>query len=114
MLGPRVDPRALRRRAVPAIITVALTTAGVSLGACTETPRPLGEDCFRDQDCVSGLCSALKCVAGPPDAAFGEDAGIDVSFDAPADSPADSAGEDAGDAPADAPSDGLAESSVGG
>jgi hypothetical protein len=30
------------------------------------TSRGLGEDCLKDQDCLSGICSQLKCAAAPP------------------------------------------------
>jgi hypothetical protein len=51
-----------------------------------ETQRSLGEDCLKDEDCLSGICSQLVCAALPPtiDAAlFGDgapaiDAGGDV------------------------------------
>ncbi len=44
---------------------VALACA-VAVVACSETRRPLGEDCLKSGDCLSGLCSGLKCAATPP------------------------------------------------
>lgn len=39
---------------------------GVALGlACGETRRPIGEECLRDDDCLSGACSNRTCVSAP-------------------------------------------------
>ncbi len=46
-------------------VAIALVLALAPL-ACTETRRPLGEDCLKSDDCLSGVCSGLKCVALPP------------------------------------------------
>lgn len=35
------------------------------LAACSETRRPLDEDCLKDDDCLSGTCSQLRCAAPP-------------------------------------------------
>jgi len=35
-------------------------------GACGETRRPLGDECLRDDDCLSSACSGRVCVASPP------------------------------------------------
>jgi hypothetical protein len=76
----------------------AIALASVLLVACTETRRPLGEDCLKDQDCLSGICSGLKCVAAPPTLEAGPEP--DAAADAPSDAPADM-GTDAADASAD-------------
>ena len=87
------------------------TIAALSLlalgAACSETRRPLGEDCLKDDDCLSGLCSQLACAASPKllDGAIGPpavDAGpsMDAS-DGSMDAPIDTAPP-----PMDAPSDG--------
>lgn len=34
--------------------------------ACGETRRPLGDECLRDDDCLSSACSGRVCVAQPP------------------------------------------------
>jgi hypothetical protein len=34
--------------------------------ACMETRRSLGEDCLKDSDCVSGICSQLHCATPSP------------------------------------------------
>lgn len=33
--------------------------------ACGETRQPIGEECLRDEDCLSNACSARTCVAAP-------------------------------------------------
>jgi hypothetical protein len=58
-------------------------------GACRETRRSLDEDCLKNDDCLSGICTQLHCASQPPtfdvpvvaEASF--DAGI---FDGPIDS----------------------------
>ncbi len=35
------------------------------VAACTETRRPIGEECLRGDDCLSSVCSARTCVAAP-------------------------------------------------
>ena len=40
-------------------------TLGV-LAACGETRRPIGDECLRNEDCLSGVCSARSCVPAPP------------------------------------------------
>jgi len=39
---------------------------GVILFACGETRHPIGDECLRDEDCLSGVCSARACVSAPP------------------------------------------------
>jgi hypothetical protein len=62
--------------------------------ACVETRRSLGEDCLKDDDCLSGVCSQLFCAALPPtiDAALFAD--VTAGNDAVADAP-DASGPDA-------------------
>jgi hypothetical protein len=59
--------------------------AGVVAG-CLELEGSLGSDCLKNQDCQSGVCSQLHCVAVPPllslDAEPGPDAG-DATVDGP-------------------------------
>lgn len=113
-----------RSRAVArALVAVALCIVGAS-AACQLTSRGLGEDCLKDQDCLSGICSQLKCAAAPPliDGGFpqgSEDTGAPQDSTAPppdtgtpeaamdtgtANMP-DSANDSAGDASPDAPSE---------
>jgi hypothetical protein len=69
-----------RRPAIAALVTV-FVTALVTLGACNETRRSLGEECLKGDDCVSGLCSSQHCAEPPPvlEASVASDAGNDVS-----------------------------------
>jgi hypothetical protein len=36
------------------------------LVGCDETRRPIGEECLRSEDCLSGVCSARACGSTPP------------------------------------------------
>lgn len=40
----------------------ALTTL---VAACGESRRPIGEECLRDEDCLSDVCAARSCVSAP-------------------------------------------------
>ena len=98
------------------VVACACVVALVVVGACTETRRSNGEDCLKGDDCISGVCSGLKCVATPPilDGSAGTadasrdatgfdagdastDAGIDASGDAELDAPVEAAGDAAPD-----------------
>jgi hypothetical protein len=96
------------------LLPVAITTAN----GCVQTQRALGEDCLKDQDCLSGICSQLRCAAAPPllDGAIPSTSGdggteattdapaeIDVAGDAPAETsmPNDAGGDSGGDAPSE-------------
>jgi hypothetical protein len=67
------------------------------LGAgCGETRRPIGDECLRGDDCLSGVCSSRTCVAapalvqgagGPPPDETPRIPGADGGTDAPADAP---------------------------
>jgi hypothetical protein len=98
-----------------AVVAASLSVGAIALaGACVQTQRALGEDCLKDQDCLSGICSQLQCAAAPPlldgaaqappGEAGSDDAVADVAVDssppdAPPDAPPESAppGGDAGD-----------------
>ena len=47
------------------VIGCVLVVLGV-VAACGETRRPIGDECVRDEDCLSGTCSARTCVSAPP------------------------------------------------
>src|ERR1700737_4096541 len=47
-------------------LAATLVTAMGLIAACVQTQRALNEDCLKDQDCLSGICSQLKCAAAPP------------------------------------------------
>ncbi|MDB5219595.1 MAG: hypothetical protein JWO86_7522 [Myxococcaceae bacterium] len=51
----------MRAAAVPALLLV--VAAGI--GGCGETRRPIGDECLRSDDCLSGVCSDKTCVAAP-------------------------------------------------
>jgi hypothetical protein len=106
------------------LVAVALCTMGAS-AACELTSRGLGEDCLKDQDCLSGICSQLKCAAAFPVLEGGIPQGVPDTGAPPQDSTApppdtgapetatdtgsgnmpDSANDSAGDASQDAPSE---------
>lgn len=52
------------RRALCSALALAL--ALTTLAACGETRRPIGDECLRSDDCLSGVCSARTCVSAPP------------------------------------------------
>jgi hypothetical protein len=84
-------------------------------GACAETRRTIGEDCLKSQDCLSGVCSQLVCVAAAPttnqtptgdggapaeagetdasDGGTGAEAQAEAGADAGTDAPADATGQ---------------------
>jgi len=74
------------------------------IGACVQTKRSLGEDCLKNEDCLSGICSQLQCAAEPPL--------LDAEIDA--DGPFEGYPDASVDSPVDAPADSLAEGSPGG
>ncbi len=43
---------------------VVLSCVAVVL-ACGETRRPIGDECLRDDDCLSGACANRTCVSAP-------------------------------------------------
>ncbi len=51
----------MRAAAVPAL----LLALAAGIGGCGETRRPIGEECLRSDDCLSGVCSDRTCVAAP-------------------------------------------------
>jgi hypothetical protein len=77
-------------RAFAFVVPLALATGLV--GSCNEWRRSLGEDCLKDQDCLSGICSQLRCGTAPPylgsegkvvgaDGAGGSDAPVESASD---------------------------------
>ncbi len=57
LVGPRRRPLRLLF-AFPLVLLVAT--------ACGETRSPIGDECIRGEDCLSGVCSSRTCVAAPP------------------------------------------------
>lgn len=43
----------------------AATAIAFGFVACGETRRPIGDECLRDEDCLSSTCSARVCVPAP-------------------------------------------------
>lgn len=92
------------RRARALAIAAFAGAAALAL-ACGETRRAVGEECLRNDDCLSGFCSARTCV-GAPVVVGGPGTGVAGTRDdggSDADTPVPDAGKDA---PADAPADG--------
>jgi hypothetical protein len=54
-----------RRTVIVALVTAVVGTA-VTLGACNETRRSLGEECLKGDDCLSTICSSQHCAEAPP------------------------------------------------
>jgi hypothetical protein len=106
----------MRRRGPVAGLLAAAGAAAVVIASCTEFRGSLGDECIKDQDCLSGACTALRCVAAPSvleaglpptEASTVPEASLDASLeDAPIESDVSVApdGETA-DAPADAASE---------
>ena len=86
----------------PAAILLACWGSVALSGVCVETRRSFGEDCLKNDDCLSGVCSQLLCAALPPtidaalvaDVAQGTDMGADISIEASTAADADSAASD--------------------
>jgi len=53
----------MRIAAVPALVLALV--AGCTFAGCGETRLPIGDECLRGDDCLSGVCSARTCVAAP-------------------------------------------------
>jgi hypothetical protein len=49
-----------------ALLTVFACFACAALAACEDTRGSLGEECLRDQDCRSEICSARICITKRP------------------------------------------------
>jgi hypothetical protein len=48
-------------------VVLVILVGAVSLAlACGETRRPLGDECLRSDDCLSGVCAFRTCVSAPP------------------------------------------------
>ena len=54
------------RRPRAARVALAASLAAALAIACGETRRPLGDECLRDDDCLSSVCSGRVCAAAPP------------------------------------------------
>jgi len=47
-------------------LLLALGLVLLAAAACGETRSPIGDECIRGEDCLSGVCSSRACVAAPP------------------------------------------------
>lgn len=53
----------MRRRA---LVGFALGAAfALAALACGESRNPIGEECLRNEDCLSNVCAARSCVSAP-------------------------------------------------
>jgi len=114
MTQTKVLPVRVRARAL-AFVAPLLLAFGLAQ-ACAQTKLPLGSDCIKSEDCLSGVCTALVCAAPGPTTSVEETAEAATS-DAEAvedTSTADTgSAPDTGTAPEAAP-DGPAEAASGG
>jgi len=46
-------------------VFLALVAVGI-LAACTDVRRAQGDDCLKNQDCVSGICTQFVCSGPAP------------------------------------------------
>jgi hypothetical protein len=105
-----MTPRRPRARAIYVFSGAVLALAAL-FSACADNRFGLGDECLKDEDCLSGYCSQSMCVAAPPigitsppdasgDTTAGEGGGGDAADASGADSPPDTTGPaDAADGP---------------
>jgi hypothetical protein len=60
-----VEPTRGGLRLVSIVSASAAIVGTFVMGACGESRRPIGEECLRDSDCLSGVCAARACVSAP-------------------------------------------------
>lgn len=53
------------RARAAALVAVGLALLHLAVLGCGETRQPIGEECLRDEDCLSNVCSARTCVPAP-------------------------------------------------
>lgn len=53
----------IRLAGVVSAVSLALVT--VAAAGCGETRRPIGDECLRGEDCLSGVCASRVCVSAP-------------------------------------------------
>ena len=80
-----------------------LVALSALVGACMETRRSLGEDCLKNDDCLSGVCSQLRCASVPT--TTDTRAENDASTGSPAEGGAEREASAEGDEEADSPWD---------
>jgi hypothetical protein len=83
---------------VLALASLALVALAVPVAACAETRRAVGEECLKNDDCLSGVCVARACdhpassldrplPPTPPTATATQDASLDAIADVRGDGP---------------------------
>jgi hypothetical protein len=78
-----------------------LACALVAALACGESRRPIGEECLRDEDCLSSFCAARACVSAPTLVTGGSHPPDDEEPLIPTSDEAGSIRDAGGDAPSD-------------
>jgi hypothetical protein len=100
----QTTPSPVRASARALAFVVPLLVAVGLAGACAENRRSLGEDCLKSADCLSGVCSQLRCAVPPPTTdTMTQGPGSDATVDGPGE--AASGGEGGADSPPDSPSE---------
>ena len=59
-------PAARVKRRMGGGARVAAVLIAFLASACMETRRSLGEDCLKNDDCLSGVCAQFLCASAPP------------------------------------------------
>jgi hypothetical protein len=59
----RLEKRSWSPRALAFVVPALAISVSAS---CTDSRGALGEQCLKDQDCLSGICSQQLCAAAPP------------------------------------------------
>lgn len=78
---------------LPWVTPLAAGAVGALVAAsCAANRGSIGDDCLKDEDCVSGVCAELTCAAGPTY--------LDGAANLEPDAEASADGEEAADAPA--------------
>ena len=47
------------------IASMLASAACGAIAACGESRRPIGEECLRNEDCLSNYCAGRSCVSAP-------------------------------------------------
>lgn len=56
---------AVPARVLAPVASLFVLVLGSMIAGCGETRLPIGDECLRGDDCLSGVCSARTCVAAP-------------------------------------------------
>jgi hypothetical protein len=86
----------------------------IAIASCAELRGSVGDDCLKDQDCLSGVCTQLRCAAAPSvleaglpasEASTLPDTSTGAAEDATIDGPGADGGPDAPDGSTEAAAD---------